>query len=199
MKKVLIATMTVLMLSGCGDVEKRELPTTLTKIEQGMLQIVYDKYSDSTYNIALSTIGFQRTNPIEREVPFCDVIGLIEKAETKWSGKALRSGVSILSQWKNLKNESLRESCDRMNGVVSKSYKKEVETQTVSVSTKTKVLSPEMYRNLIDAAKTCKRAEIAAIDLVSNQRLLTEDDYTQVNTIIAECQSYQLEKVLNEK
>lgn len=216
-KKIAITAllgMSVVGLTGCGDNPKENYKyetgsytfdvlvksKRLTYVETQMLLNYYSDYKDNGYDKTLKGILLSRTNtPKDTQVPFCDVISFLEEEEAEPSRKNIRGSVtkkeSVLWQWKLLKGESLRSSCEKLKGENLPSYVNTKDENTVVVSNgdaQEEILSPKVIDEITEAASECFSAKVKMVDIIDDKGYLTKQDYPEIMKLISKCKMHKL-------
>lgn len=175
------------------------------KQDASSVESAYEPFFQELKTIRKDTVrsNDNHTFYIKPGSPFCDAIYELKATELKFSDRKC----TISYAHETLVNEDITATCSRWAAndrgdrlsIVPKEEKVDKEPITKETSTPEKiVISNAMYDDLINAVKTCKRAEYATISEFSPEQEITKEAYDKVRKIIIDCKRYQLEHALQE-
>lgn len=153
-------------------------------------QVNCDGYDYEYMTQTKATIAKRSVVP-DNNRSFCDVLPQI-RMDSNWkcpNNPATGKTVYLETLFKQVYGKSLEQHCAAPN------YNTEVNVTTTSTG---KVLSHDIYKELIRVSKTCKRAEHALLDL-TNGKPLTADKYEIIMDVVSQCNAFELEQQLNGK
>ncbi len=122
---------------------------------------------------------------------FCDVLPQI-KMDSNWkcnAGFSPAKTTYLGDLFQQVYGKTLAQHCDIPNYNVG---------SNVTTTSTGRVISYDVYKELIRVSQTCKRAENTLLQLTDGKPL-TEDKYESIMTVVSECNAFELEQALNAK
>lgn len=190
MKKTIMVFCMILGMTACGNNWREKATPT----EQAFLIKIEDKSLNSCtkYIRTRAAISLRSRRPLGDQVnSICSVYSAVitDEATTCQS-----SNTKLDIFYEALVGKKLSQICKKDFGTTP-TFKPNDVAPTVTGG---EVIVPQLYASLIDAAKTCKRAEQAIMKLTYN-RVLVAKDAAEVHDIISKCNQFKLEVELNSK
>lgn len=217
MKKVILAAMVAISLTGCGDNSLTTLgpKTWITMEEQGY--IVAAEAANASRGLMgmrdspISTDGYRqiwwdfakvlnkREKYTEEQIkkvksmPFCDILPELRVADYVLTTK-VRGAITVAETFENISGKTLQQAC----GVEGAAIPVARTVQTDRTGNGEPELAPETYGLMIDAAKACERARISLMSYPSGY-VFTKKDYNKIMNLVNDCKRFELESSINNK